>query len=382
MSPNHPIFALIVFAIAFGTAFLLRKKFPLTTTGSRYETIDGLRGFLAFAVFLHHAYIWFKFIHTNAWQSPESAFYNQLGQTGVAFFFMITSFLFVTKLLQSDEKPIRWDQLFVSRLFRLAPMYFVSIILLVFVVMILSQWHRQVSFSRLMGELACWVTFTIPAAPNINGSVLTSIVNAGVVWSLPYEWLFYFSLPILAVLISRKLTAIPYLVLSIGFVSAFCYYKGIGWPHVYSFLGGAIAPFIIKFAPPKFNINHPGFNVVILLCVLGIPFFWTADNLWCKLLIAIVFNLISLGNDFMGILKSKTLKFLGEISYSTYLMHGIVLFLVQYFLLKGCCQPMQLIPYWISIFCTTPLVVFVSLICFKYVEKPAMEVSKKVLRVK
>jgi peptidoglycan/LPS O-acetylase OafA/YrhL len=60
----------------------------------RYASLDGLRGYCAFFVFLHHASIWYSYLHTNSWAAPPSHFYNHLGQSGVAIFFMITGFLF------------------------------------------------------------------------------------------------------------------------------------------------------------------------------------------------------------------------------------------------------------------------------------------------
>ncbi|HKU69337.1 MAG TPA: hypothetical protein VJQ51_00730, partial [Burkholderiales bacterium] len=41
----------------------------------RYPAIDGLRGFLAFGVFGHHAVVTHEYITTGIWRAPPSGFY-------------------------------------------------------------------------------------------------------------------------------------------------------------------------------------------------------------------------------------------------------------------------------------------------------------------
>ncbi len=47
----NPFFALVIFLIAYITAYLINLKYKLHSVNNRYETIDGLRGFLALSVF-------------------------------------------------------------------------------------------------------------------------------------------------------------------------------------------------------------------------------------------------------------------------------------------------------------------------------------------
>ncbi|QYS89434.1 acyltransferase family protein [Flavobacterium davisii] len=204
MNPLNPFFAIIIFLIAFATAYLINLNYKITNDNTRYETIDGIRGFLAIGVFIHHSSIWFQYLQIKSWEAPKSNLYNQLGQTSVSLFFMITSFLFVTKLLNSKNQKINWNIIFISRFFRLVPMYLVSIFPLVLIIFIISNWQLNVSPFHLIRELLEWITFTILESPIINNLSYTHIINAGVVWSLPYEWLFYFSLPLISILIFKK----------------------------------------------------------------------------------------------------------------------------------------------------------------------------------
>lgn len=65
---------------------------------------------------------------------------------------------------------------------------------------------------KLIKELAYWAGFTALGEPNLNGVQDTSRILAYVIWSLPYEWFFYLSLPLIA-LAFRVRSSAPYLVL-------------------------------------------------------------------------------------------------------------------------------------------------------------------------
>ncbi len=378
ISPLHPVFAITIYLVAYLTGYTIYAKKKITAIG-RFETIDGLRGFLALGVFIHHAHIWYYFIHGAGWHAPKSHLYNQLGQTSVSLFFMITSFLFISKLLQSKEKPFDWIYFFISRICRLAPMYYVSITIVGLIVFQLSEWRLNVSPFELIREAFHWGAFTITTTPTINDFDKTSIINAGVIWSLPFEWLFYFSLPLIALLILDFKPKLIFLIISLTFIILFTIAHGVKPQHILSFCGGAIAPFLIKF-PPIIRMAKSNFgSIAILLCLLVISLFQSADETVCKMAIIVLFTIVALGNSFFGILKNKTVKLLGEMAYSTYLLHGIILFSVLYlgFGLEIVKQFSEF-EYAILIFSITPIVVILSYFGFRFIEKPAMDYSKKI----
>lgn len=380
MNPLNPFFAIIIYCIAFFTAYLISLKYKIANTNNRYENIDGLRGFLALGIFIHHASIWHQYLQINSWESPKSYLYGHFGQTSVSFFFMITAFLFITKLINNGDKIFDWNSLYISRIFRIVPMYLVSISVLIMIVMIISNWKLNIGIFAFIRQLFYWGTFTVISCPKINGLEITNIINAGVVWSLPYEWLFYFCLPLFALLILKNKPPLVYLVFSIFFIFIFYRFREFYLEHVLSFLGGAIAPFIIKYGPKKVNYNSIFITFIVLICFFSILVFESSTNPLCKLLIAIVFNLIALGNSIFGILKSSILKFLGEISYSTYLIHGILIFIVMYFGF-GFKKVAYLTPleYCITIFFLTPFLIIISSLTYRFIEKPGMNLSKKIM---
>lgn len=381
MFPLHPFFCIVVFTIAFTTAYCINLLLKPSQLNERYQTIDGLRGFLAIGVFIHHATIWHQYINTGIWEAPKSNLYNHLGQTSVAFFFMITSFLFVTKLINSKEKEFNWKAFYISRIFRLVPMYYVSLCLLILYVMIKSDWQLQVGISSFLASLFHWFAFTITTNPYINNSEFTIFINGGVVWSLPFEWLFYFSLPLISLFILKAKPNRFYIALGFVFITTYMIVHGIQFRYILTFAGGAIAPFIIKYGKYKIKFESNLISCLILICLFLIIQFESTDNVFCKLVITIIFTLIALGNTLFGVLKSKSLQILGTISYSTYLLHGLLLFTVFYFGF-GIEKTKQYTPfeYCLVIFLMTPILVLISFLGYKYIEKPFIEIAKRLTK--
>jgi len=381
MNPLNPFFALIIYSIAFLTGYLIKTNIKPILLNGRYECIDGMRGFLALGVFIHHSSIWYQYIHTGYWGAPASNLYNQFGQTSVSLFFMITSFLFISKLLNSDKKDFNWRNFFISRIFRLVPMYLFSIWLIFISVMFISQWKLNVELAEFFLSICHWLLFTVYNTPNINNSGFTSYINAGVVQTLPYEWLFYFSLPLISLFILKNKPKFVYLFLSIIFILTFYKFHGFFEYFIYPFIGGAIAPLLLKFTSFHKKIKDIFASIIILTCLCLIGQFSEANNIICTILLTIVFTFIAMGATFFGLLKNSTFKFLGEISYSTYLLHGIALFAVFYFGF-GFEKIRLLTPfeYYMLVFSITPIVVVVSFLGFKYIEKPYMDKAKRIMQ--
>ncbi len=380
MNPLNPFFAVIIYLISFLTGHIIKSKYKINPLKGRYECIDGMRGFLALGVFIHHSNIWHQYLHTGYWDNPKSNLYVHLGQTSVLLFFMITSFLFISKLLNSNEKVFNWRNFFLSRVFRLVPMYFFLIWLIIISVMFISQWQVNVAFQDFFASIFKWCLFTINGRPDINNSRFTAIIDAAVEGTLPYEWLFYFSLPLIAIFILKIKPKIWYIILSVIFIAAFYEVHGMFGYFIYSFIGGAVAPFILKFTSFGKKMSDTYASIIILVCLFLILQFSTVYNPFCIVLVTIVFTLIALGASLFGLLKNTTLKFLGEISYSTYLLHGITLFTVFYFVF-GLEKVKQLttIEYSLLVFSIAPLVVLISFWGFKYIEKPYMDKAKTII---
>ncbi len=377
MYPLNPLFCIIIFAIAIATAYLLKNIYKIKAPTSRYETIDGLRGFLAFGVFIHHATIWHQYLHKANWDVPKSNLYTLLGQASVSIFFMITSFLFVGKILQAKNGEFNFKHFFISRIYRLTPLYLFAVFLLFLIVMFVTHWHLNVSPLKFLNSIVAWMLFSIFGDPSINNSSFTTLANAGVAWSLPYEWLFYFSVPLIYILAWRRKIPILFFILSVGFLVFFFIKNGFVRYHLLCFVAGAVAPILIKYFPIYKKLNKHLVSIIILVSLFFIGRFDTSHKLVCIVLLSIVFTLIALGNDIFGILKNSSLKLLGEICYSTYLLHGIILFTIFHFILREeNIKQYSSLQYCLLIFFITPFVVIVSFFAFKFIEEPFMKKGK------
>nr|WP_315394339.1 acyltransferase [uncultured Duganella sp.] len=367
-----PIPSIIAIGLAFLTSYLLGKRLPPAGEPGRISTIDGLRGYLAFFVFLSHAMIWYPYLRTGQWTVVPSNLYAHFGQSSVAFFFMITGFLFFSKLLGSRGKEMDWGKLYVSRVMRLTPLYLVAIAVLFLIVVIVSGGTRHESVAQLAREAATWLGFTVLGMPNINGFDGTFRIIAGVTWSLPYEWAFYFSLPLIG-LLARVRVPLAYVALSVlaivGFVLAYDKMNSL----ILFPMGMAAAVLVRDERFTKFAVGKPASLIAIGCVVAAVVFFKTAHGVVPVLLLAASFALIAGGNSLFGILTNATSRAFGETAYSVYLLHGLLLF-VAFHMVIGHDVAATLTPvqHWLVVLAVTPVLVTISHFTFWMIEYPSM----------
>ncbi|WP_155515542.1 acyltransferase family protein, partial [Acinetobacter pittii] len=108
-------------------------------------------------------------------------------------------------------------------------------------------------------------------------------------------------------------------------------------------------------------------SVTILLLLVFTLIFTRGYSVIQQILLSIIFAFIANGLD-LGILKNKGLKVLGDISYSIYLVHGIVLYtLFSIFNVFDFSNSIfEFITYFPIVFVIT---VLSSLLTHKYIEK-------------
>jgi peptidoglycan/LPS O-acetylase OafA/YrhL len=365
--------------VAFTSAALLAKLFGAPVRLGRFPTIDGLRGYLPFCVFLHHAVTWYFYLKTDRWGLPPSKLYIHLGQTGVAFFFMITGFLFLTKLIEGKEEGIDWLRLYVSRFFRLVPLYLVLMLLVFLVVAGLSQGERREPLDQLMQAIFSWLGFTIAGTPDINGVENTFIIVAGVTWSLVYEWFFYFSLPVFA-LVLRVHIPLFWMLLG-GAAMTGIVLQQTKPPFSFYFLGGIAAAMLVRsdvFC--RWAASWIASLIAIGCIACTVAFFPSAYGKPQLLLLSTAFIIIAAGNSLFGALTHGAARFLGEMAYGIYLLHGIVLFLLFHFSIGiPAARTLTALTHWMIVVAATPMVIIVSFLAFKFIEHPAQKYTGRVV---
>lgn len=374
MDPVSPLPAIAAVLIALASAFLLTKRLDVNPQPGRYASIDGLRGYLAFFVFLHHACIWYFYLNTGRWEVPPSNLYSQFGQASVALFFMITGFLFFSKLIDGRTTTIDWPRLFISRFLRIAPLYLFVTLLLFITIAYLSKFQLNESLLKASISAARWLSFTVSGNPNINEINNTFTIVAGVFWSLPYEWLFYFSLPLMAIGIGA---GVPRKVLALGACAAITIlliHPNTQAVHLYAFLGGMLASLLVRIEIIRDIAKSNIASLVVIACLgLSVEFYSSAYQGAPRALFALAFAIIACGNSMFGMLTNPTSRTLGEMAYSIYLLHGLVLF-VSFNFVIGLTQSRELSPetYWLGILVITPVLLTLCAVSFKLIEQPAM----------
>ncbi len=367
--------AILAVSIALGVTHLIGRRFGTPLAQGRFHTIDGLRGYLAFLVFLHHSAVWYSFVRSGRWEQPASTLYRYFGGGSVDLFFMITAFLFWSKLIHGRSRKILWLRLYVSRVLRLFPMYLVAVLLLLTLVGVATKFQLRETPLQLFGNILRWLNFTALGAPDINGVVATKNIVAGVMWSLPYEWWFYFSLPACALLFG----VIPpkfWLFLSLVVTSAGIYFvvRHSTAPLLAAFGGGVLAAFAVRRKRFREVASGAAGSVVCLLFLASAPILFPITHSLPSIgFLSVAFVIIACGNNLFGVLSWPASRMLGEITYSIYLLHGMLYFVVFHYVIGiGRAAELSLAAHWMVVFLCTPVLIVVSYATFRTIEAPGM----------
>lgn len=377
-----PYFLCMAFILAIASTPLFKwADTPPSPTKTRISTIDGLRGFLALAVFFHHGTIYRNWLLHHVWEVPPSRFYTQLGQTGVAFFFIITGYLFWGRLVRHKGR-VNFQDLYIGRIFRIGPLYLFAVAVMLAIVF----WHTwltlRVSLPRLVHELTIWLALGFfGGGPDVNGYSNPGTLLAGVTWSLQVEWWFYLSL-LVTCFIARSQGRFSYiiilpLILLLPLVAMHHLSRFV--PYGYLIVG----MFCASLERDGLLLKTPDWvssSALTLLLVTDFMFFSSAYEALPLLLLGLCFYLIVSGSQLFGLLVSRAAIRLGDISYGTYLLQGLVLYSV--FSLSGIRMFAFWSPiaYWVVLFFCSVLLVAIATLSHIAVERPGIDLGKLLIR--
>ncbi|MCF7993107.1 MAG: acyltransferase [Thiohalocapsa sp.] len=371
--------SIVSFAACLLAAEMLRKgrsfRF-LDDRRARFETLDGIRGFLALAVLFHHFVITYYWIVNGEWAGPPQQFYHNYGKVGVAIFFMITGFLFTSKLLNAKQR-INWYKLFESRIFRIVPLYIFALLLITLVVFHNTGYRLDVRVPELAFDYLKWGLFH---GSTINGFDETKTIIAEVDWTLRYEWLFYLSLPLLSLLLLKGGASSGTLLFVLMIVLFFSPVDFLTFSTKYFLLfavGAAVAHLVRCMPIPDALITSNAASTAGALLFLAAVFYPGTLSFIHVVIISLFFALVVYGNSLFGLLHLKSAILLGEISYSIYLLHGFVLYLLftQFSVLDlAAWSPAQ---FSLLMPAVSVLVVLFSSLTYLAIEKPLMAYGRR-----
>lgn len=295
----------------------------------RYGAMEGLRAYAALLVFFVHSIDegFKKFVSKDlnavSWQSidngPEAFFYWLFkSHYGVDLFFLLSGFL-VYRMIQKEGFTVvnfLWH-----RVLRIYPAFLVSLIAAVFV----------------MVELLSWRTYSV-ADFTLNMFFLNGVPGSGVVpynwptWSLFFEFAFYAICPILLLISKNRMQAF----LLVMCVMLFFLAGNIILMEYIRFEMFLMGSFLASFSDQQLKVASaklPDMWVLIAYVVSGLIFVVNGNlssfvAVYMLASSALFITSIYGGGFLSHFFSLRWFKYLGNVSYSFYLFHVIVICII------------------------------------------------------
>ena len=326
--------------------------------------------------------------------------YNTAG-LGVSFFFMLSGFIlthsYYNKFQSFDIKNIK--SLWVSRAARIYPLHLATLLMAIPLVV---KEGGNISIPSLMENASLLHSWY----PNKVQAFSYNSVS----WTLSNELFFYLLLPFVLIALaklkmqSKAITSILLILACIVLTAALMYlfkpiphsepYSWRWWlilvsPYInfFTFLSGMFLSFFHqRIANSEYNLSRAKFTVIELLVIalFALYFLCTFRNLMFSsiffmygLPIGIVITVFSLQKGLVSkVLSSKPLVYLGEISFSIYMVHQIVIRVIEDYV-GNVVGPVNDMHGALNQLGVGILVVLVSSILYHAIEKPARSAIKR-----
>ncbi|MEY4918150.1 MAG: hypothetical protein RL616_2063 [Verrucomicrobiota bacterium] len=365
---------LTVIAVAAGLGRYVPFYQRELAVGQRELALDGLRGLAALMVMTHHSFHFHRWLTTGIWGNAGNGPLQLMGPAGVIIFFMLTGHLFWGKARAANGKLNAW-KLWRGRFLRIAPLYFFSLLLVLLVALLQAgaQWLAPANWPALLRLLPLGaVDWRL-----VGGADLGSY-NADVVWTLWYEWRFYLLLPFLAwFAVGRRIIFPALLLYMLGFTNILFQPK---MEFVLVFFLGMLCPLLTGNKKLRDGLRHPATAVAALAWLVG-ACIWSDWNLSGVLLAGAFFPAFlaaAASNDFFGSLSHPATRCLGAISFSLYLLHGVVFHLVIGTMKAGGLTTLTSLEYWFAASVTAMATALLCAGTYRWIEFPFLSASHKI----
>lgn len=353
----------------------------------RIGYIDALRGFAIIGVISTHAV-------SLAGVSGRWRQVLEMGGYGVQLFFVISAcliFMTYDRALQREQHPVR--NFFIRRLLRIVPVYWAGIVLYSAVYGLESRGWRD---GPELWHVPTHVTLTNLFFPE----AMSSVVPGG--WSISCEVIFYMTVPLWFVLIRNQLSALVFFVVAIAigiatvtfgpalFGDNFAHlppslmyqYWYRSFPNQLSiFAVGILLYMVIRDATWLERLQRPAVNLVLIAFALVLVAL--RMKVWMPLSLhnvcAISFAIIGLclSQIQWRALVNEPIRFVGRISYSSYLLHFLVLHTLYRLGLSGLPPiPMAAALFVLGTAFTIPL----AYVSFRLIEMPATSLARRIIK--
>lgn len=318
--------------------------------------INSLRGLAATAVCFYH------FVYTTLDYVDSEILLNifQYGKRGVQLFFIISGIVIPLSMIKSDYSYKNWKTFILKRFIRIEPPYLVAVFIGIAYLVLRNfiPGAAEVDLTPSITEIILHLGYLIPFFENMDW------VNP-VFWTLAVEFQYYIALSLLFPLLKGKLAGrILFYGLFIG--GGFFALPYDFFPHWSPYFLVGISYILWK----KEVIQNIEFGVLCLVLAPVIYYLLGAVDL------GIAFVALLLIHYFASF-KTKLTLFLGEISYSLYLLHSIIGAAFINFMSHRFTLPYQK---FLVIMIGFGISVLSAWLLYRFVEKPTHKYAKKLGR--
>ena len=321
------------------------------------------------------------------WDAPASRFYAAIGPIGVSVFFMVTGFLFWSRIIKERGRP-DWARLYIGRVFPIGPLYLVMLLAMLAYVAVASGGILNVSWAALFGGIAAWAALGAVETWDVNDYPNTWLVTAGVTWTLRWEWYFYASLVVTAFAARRPGRHLPFalavvtgsaawaswapaaeavfvLLFGIGMACASARAKGytLRTPQAVSSAAalGLVAGCMAS-GPAAYGVLDPSAHTAPAALLLGGAFYLVAVT----------------ESTLFGALVCRAAVRLGEVSYGIHLLQGLALAVVLRTDVARAAAATSPALYWLLVLGGLLLLLACALLAHVAVERPGILLERVV----
>ena len=356
-----------------------RLGFPVPDERRRLGAIDGLRGYLALLVMVHH-FATYLLLSTDGggWRDADAPVLRNFGGGSVALFFMITGALFFPKTW-GGVGGNDWRSMYLSRVFRILPLQIVAVAAIALV-----AWTRVDaigdSWISFPARFALWLTcYSQPMLFGYRGSAM---VNAFVLWSLWVEWRFYLLvLPPVALAIGllgarRGRWLVPAALLASGIAIRYGGDPALARFNQSIFACGMLALLARESRLAPFLRGPAAALIAGVALALVVAILPEPDRALPLAVYTLFFACVICGNRFGGLLATRGALVLGEASFSIYMLHGVLLNIV--FVSGGAlvaAVPVAARPWLLAVL--IPAMSLVAIATYLLVERPMIGIGRR-----
>lgn len=327
-------------------------------------SIQALRALAAWLVVAHHFMQLIPGANT-AYGDGVGWFFASRGNFGVDIFFVISGFIMMASTSRGVIKPATF---FLRRIFRIVPAYwFFTLILASIALLHLSTF----SSVKLDGTHTLQSLFFIPHS-NPNGlSHHFPLLTVG--WTLFFEFMFYLVFTLILFLPTRmKLVTLMLTLVACTYLYPWNW-PGSSWlrdPVMLEFGLGALIASGYKYLPTA-NPNKTRYLISILMAisalVILVPYYGAYIRLFAAGILVVAGLLME-----PWLATQQKLNYLGNISYSTYLSHTIIILALAP-LYVALPSPFSGI---LTILIGSMLIILISHLSYLYIERPGNTLCK------